>query len=112
VGTTLTNVPVTVVNNPERERYEASLDGQVVGFAQYRVHPYAVELTHVEVDEACEGQGIGSALARAALDDIRAQGAQVVPVCPFVASYIRRHPGYADLVADRARGTGPGAGSR
>lgn len=105
-------MPVTVVNSPERERYEAVLDGQVVGFAQYRVHPYAVELTHVEVDEAYEGQGIGSVLARAALDDIRAQGAQVVPVCPFVASYVKRHPGYADLVVDRARDTGPGTGSR
>ncbi|HET8658011.1 MAG TPA: GNAT family N-acetyltransferase [Micromonosporaceae bacterium] len=105
-------MPVTVVNNPERERYEAVLNGQIVGFAQYRVRPYAVELTHVEVDEAYEGQGIGSAIARAALDDIRAQGAQVVPVCPFVASYVRRHPAYSDLVADRARDTGPGAGPR
>jgi predicted GNAT family acetyltransferase len=56
-----------------------------------------------EVPEALEGQGIGSALARGALDDVRAQGLQVIPLCPFVAAFIRRHPEYLDLVSPVSR---------
>ena len=57
-----------------------------------------VLLIHTEVAEAVEGQGLGSRLVRGALDDIRARGLKVAPVCPFVLSYLERHPEYADLV--------------
>jgi len=56
-------------------------------------------LVHTDVATSVEGSGVGSALVAGALDDIRARGLRVVPVCPFVAAYVRRHPGYADLVA-------------
>jgi predicted GNAT family acetyltransferase len=58
-----------------------------------------VALTHAEVDSAFEGKGLGSRLAKAALDDIRRQHKTVRPQCPFVIGYIRRHPEYGDLVA-------------
>jgi len=53
---------------------------------------------HTEVDEAVEGTGVGSQLVRVALDDLRVRGVGLVPVCPFVAAYLRRHPEYGDLV--------------
>ena len=59
--------------------------------------------THTEVVPQFEGQGLGSRLAKFALDDVRRRGLQVVPVCTFVAGYIRRHPEYHDLVSEANR---------
>jgi predicted GNAT family acetyltransferase len=91
---------VTVTDVPERRRYEASLGGRAVGLAAYRRDGGTVVFTHTEVDPAAEGRGVGAALARAALDDVRARGLRAVPACPFIAGWIERHPEYADLVAD------------
>ena len=55
--------------------------------------------THTEIDPAFEGHGVGSALAKAALDDVRAKGLKAVPLCPFIRTWIDRHPDYEDLVA-------------
>lgn len=88
----------TVTNNEAESRYEIQVDGQVVGFADYSVSPGVIAIPHTEVDPAFEGRGLGSQLASAALDDIRQQGMRVAPHCPFIATYIRRHPEYADLV--------------
>ena len=57
-------------------------------------------MPHTEVDPRFEGRGAGSALASSALDSVRGVGGRVVPTCSFVASYIERHPEYADLVAE------------
>ena len=92
----------TVRNNPDRHRYEIEVDGAVAGFAAYRQRPGRVVFTHTEIKPGHEGQGLGGQLARGALDDVRAQGLAVVPLCPFIASYIRKHPEYADLVAEDA----------
>ena len=90
--------PVTVSENPGADRFEA-LDesGLVAGFAAYRRSPGRIVFTHTEVDDAYEGRGVGSALVRGALDAVRAEGLQVVALCPFVKRYIDRHPEYADL---------------
>ena len=90
------------VAGPE-ERRRAPLRGvhrrRAVGFAQYQLTDKLVVFTHTEVDDKCEGMGVGSALARAALDDVRAEGtAQVLPRCPFIKGWIEHHPDYADLV--------------
>lgn len=95
---------ITVSDNPTMERYEAVVDGRLAGFAHYRMRPDGVAITHTEVLPEFEGHGIGARLARAALDDIRARGQRVIPLCPFVAAFIRRHPEYADLTVDRYRG--------
>lgn len=95
---------VEVRKNEERQRYEAMVDGQVAGFAEYRPVGNAMMLPHTEVDSAHEGGGVGSALARHALDDIRSAGKQVIPMCPFIAAYIRRHPEYVDLIHPQQRG--------
>lgn len=91
-------MPTTVRNNPERHRYEIVVDDAVAGFVGYRSKPGLLIFTHTQIESAYEGQGLGSRLARAALDDVRAQGLRLVPVCPFIAGYLERHPEYADLV--------------
>lgn len=91
-------------DNPEQERYELWVDGSPVGFAQYRVHGDRITIPHTEVDPAYRGRGLGDALAHAALEDIRRQGLELVPRCPFIAAYVRRHPDeYLDLVAPGIR---------
>ena len=82
-----------VVRDHERElRYELTLDGEVLGFIRYRRHPDSVVLVHTDVDPAYEGQGLGSMVVQGALDDLRERGLRVVPLCPFVREYLRRHP--------------------
>jgi len=87
-----------VVDVPEKSRYELRLGGRLVGLAAYRRRDGYVALTHTEVDEACEGCGFGSRLAAAALDDARRQGLRVLPLCPFIAHYVEKHPDYQELV--------------
>lgn len=89
---------VIVTNNPEENRYEAIVDGALAGFAEYQLTDELVVMTHTEVDRAFEGRGVGGALARFALDDIRGHGTRkVLPICPFIKVWIVKHPDYADL---------------
>jgi uncharacterized protein len=88
-----------VVDVPEQNRYELRLHGRLIGLAAYRRRNGRVVLTHTEVDEKCAGQGFGTRLVLAALDDARRQGVVVVPLCPFAAYLIGEHPDYEDLVA-------------
>jgi len=89
---------VAVRDNPTASRYELLHEDDVVGEILYRLTPDAVVLVHTEVLPSLEGEGFGARLVAGALDDIRARGLHVVPLCPFVRSYIRRHPDYRDLV--------------
>jgi uncharacterized protein len=84
---------VVVRNNPAELRYELVVDGHVAGEILYRTTRDAVALVHTEVSPALEGQGLASQLVSAALDDIRGRGLRVIPICPFVRAYIRRHAG-------------------
>ena len=87
-----------IVNNTAAHRFELVVDGHVAK-AWYRLSPGVITFTHTDVPKALEGKGIGSRLARAGLDYARAQGLKVVPLCPFVAGWLKKHPEYADLVA-------------
>ena len=91
---------VVVKNHPDLLRYEAHLDGELAGFAAYRLEDGRITFTHTEVDPTFEGKGIGSALARGALDDVRATGGlTVLPLCPFIKGWIAKHEDYQDLFA-------------
>lgn len=90
--------------NGERARYEILVNGQVVGFAEFRPVGDAVMLPHTEINEGHEGEGLGSQLAKFALDDVRNAGKRVIPMCPFIAAYIRRHPEYVALIHPQQRG--------
>jgi predicted GNAT family acetyltransferase len=90
---------ISVEDNRERQRFEASLDGKLVGFADYRPRGGALAFTHTEVEPRLRGRGIGGALVGMALDRVRADGGRVLPLCSFVAEYVASHPEYGDLVA-------------
>ena len=93
-------------DNAEASRYELTIDGVVAGYVEYHDRGNRRSLNHTVVEPAYEGQGLGSQLARGALDDARARGLDVLPYCPFIRSYIARHrDAYLDLVpeADRAK---------
>jgi uncharacterized protein len=97
---------VVVTRNEDEHRWEARVGGELAGFAAYRLTDELVVFTHTEVDPAFEGRGVGSTLARHALDDVAEEGTrQVMPLCPFIKAWIARHPDYVPLVYGAATGT-------
>ena len=103
---------LTVRDNPESDSYDALIEDKVVGSIVYqRGHDLAgprIIFRSTVVDPQMRGHGIGSKLVKAALDDVRAQGATLTSYCSFVDEYIADHQEYADLV-DR---THPGQSHR
>ena len=87
-----------VRDNKSLSRFELDVEG-AVAFANYRLAPHAVIITHTETPRALRGRGIASELVKGALDLIRADGRKVVAGCGFVADYLRRHPEFTDLTA-------------
>jgi predicted GNAT family acetyltransferase len=90
--------PVEIRNDPQSERYVATIGGTEAGAVYYERGGNQITFTHTEVSDAFGGHGVGGKLAELALDEARSAGAEVVPQCPFVAHYIARHPAYLDLV--------------
>lgn len=88
---------MNITNNTEQRQWQVEADGKLA-VLKYQQRDGRVIYTHTEVPSELEGRGIASALARAALDDARSRALHVVPMCPFVAAYIRKHPEYGDLV--------------
>lgn len=88
---------VPVHNSPGKNRFEANIEGHTA-FVDYKRHGDTIWLTHTEVPKELEGRGIGSALAKHALDYAAANSLHVVPACPFIEDYIGSHPEYASLV--------------
>lgn len=90
---------VVTSHNSDQHRYEARVDGELAGFIQYRESVGLVNLFHTEVDDRFEGQGIGSKLARFALDDLRDDpDRRALATCPFIVSWIGKHPEYAEAL--------------
>ncbi len=94
----MTDTEPRVVDDPESGRIELLVDGEVAGFVEYRRTGSSVAFTHTVIDPAFEGRGLGSVLARGALDASREAGSRVLLFCPFIRGYIQRHPAYLDLV--------------
>ncbi len=89
---------VHVRNNSEQHRYEAHVGGALAGFVDYQLAAELAVLTHTEVNVSFEGQGIGSRLARAALDDVRERGLKALVICPFITRWIGNHREYLDVL--------------
>jgi predicted GNAT family acetyltransferase len=87
----------TVVNNPERKRYELAVDGHIAA-TYYEKADGVVTFVHTEVPPELGGKGIGSKLIRGALDQVRAEGLKVIAQCPFVKAFIEKHEDYQDLL--------------
>jgi uncharacterized protein len=90
---------MTLTDVPERHRFELEVDGELVGFVDYRADDATVVMTHAEIDPRSGGRGLGSEMVKGALDAVRTSGRSVVPRCSFVAAYIDRHPEYQALLA-------------
>jgi len=90
---------ITVTRNDELGRFEATVDGELAGYAEFTAGEGRIDFTHTNVDDEFEGHGVGSTLVGEALDQVRAAGLDVIATCPFVRSYIERHEEYADLLA-------------
>ncbi len=88
-----------VRHEPEQSRYTISVDGRLAGIAEYEERGGALVFPHTEIDPLLRGQGLGAQLVQAALDDVRARGGRIVPVCWFVAQFVDEHPEYEDLLA-------------
>lgn len=86
-----------VRDNKAQSRFELDVEGGVA-FANYRVTPAAVVITHTETPHALRGHGIASQLIEGALALIRADGRKVTAGCGFVVDYLHKHPEYADMV--------------
>ena len=86
-----------VVDYPEKKRYEAIIEGAIARI-EYIKAKDKIYLTHTEVPQALEGKGVGSKLVAKVLEDIDQQGLTLVPLCPFVALYLKRHPEWKRLV--------------
>ncbi|WOQ16567.1 GNAT family N-acetyltransferase [Raineyella sp. W15-4] len=90
---------VIVTRNESEGRYEARVDGELAGFAEYQLATNLIVFTHTETRPAFEGKGVGSALARTALDEVRAEGdREVLAICPFINGWMHRHPDYLDML--------------
>jgi predicted GNAT family acetyltransferase len=94
---------IEVADARERERYELSIDGEVVGFTAYRARPGLIAFIHTEVDERLQGRGLADRLIRFALEDARTRGLAVLPFCPFVKAFIERHREFEALVPEAYR---------
>lgn len=87
-----------VRNNKTLSRYELDVDG-ATAFANYRLAPGKVIITHTETPRALRGRGIASELVQGALEQIRLEGLKVVAGCSFVVDYLDKHPEFADVTA-------------
>lgn len=87
----------TVTNNTSRHRYEISLGIEVAGFAQYLDRDGQRIFFHTEIDEQFSGQGLARTLVSKALSDTRSSDKRIVPVCPYVAKYLKTHHDYDDI---------------
>lgn len=86
----------SVRDNKSLSRFELNVEG-AVAFANYRLAPSTVIITHTETPRALRGRGIASELVKGALELIRADGLKVVAGCGFVVDYLSKHPEFADL---------------
>jgi uncharacterized protein len=91
-----------VTDDEAQSRYELTVAGELAGFLTYKRRDQVISLIHTEVEPAFQGRGLATHLARFSLDDARKRGLAVLPFCPYVNSWIKKHPDYTDLVpADR-----------
>lgn len=95
----MSNPTDEVVNNPEKYRFEV-ISGSMVSKLDYRLGRDRIALVHTEVPDELQGQGIGSALVKFALEFAKKNELTVLPNCPFAAAYIERHPEWQDIVGE------------
>ena len=95
----------SVRDDPQELRYQLLDDsGVMIGQIRYVLEPGAVVLVHTEVDPEFQGHGLAGELVQGAMNDLRERGLKMIPVCPYVRAWLRRHPEQADLVLEPVKG--------
>ena len=94
------NMKKKVTDNKQEQRYELPVEGYICYIDYMKPEEGVVCLTHTEIPFAIQNKGYGNELVEAVLTEIEQEGAKVVPLCGFVASYIEKHPQWMVLVAD------------
>jgi len=94
-----TDADLPVVHNMAAKRFEIRLDGKIA-FSKYLLVDGKMIIEHTEVPVELEGKGIAGRIVRMVLDYARARKFRVMPLCPFTAGFIHRHPEYQDLVLE------------
>lgn len=89
---------IQIHDDTENHRYVISVAGEPAGMAVYHIKGDRYFFVHTETSPEYRGEGLASKLATFALDDMRDRGELIVPLCPFIAAFVRRHPEYQDLV--------------
>lgn len=97
------SVAESVADNPDASRYEMRVDGKLAGFINYHIRGETISLIHTEVDPGFQGRGVAGRLARYSLDDARKRQLAVLPFCPYVQSWLKKHPEYTDLIPEDRR---------
>jgi predicted GNAT family acetyltransferase len=88
-----------VVDNPAEKRYELWHNGELAGWIEYALRHDNYVLLHTEVHEPRRNKGLGTRLVKGTLDDLRANGRLMIPICPFITAFLRNNPEYRDLIA-------------
>jgi hypothetical protein len=91
--------PITVTHNKARQRYEVLLPDGDHAVIAYEMMGDKMGLMHTVVPEAHEGKGIAGTMAKFALEEAKEQGIKVLPYCPYIQTYVKRHPEYNDIIA-------------
>ncbi|MFI2632344.1 GNAT family N-acetyltransferase [Streptomyces collinus] len=87
----------SVQRSDTEQLYAVLVDGHRAGLTAYRDRGEQRVFFHTETDDTFAGRGLAAELVRQALTDVRASGKRMVPVCPYIASYLKRHDGFADI---------------
>jgi len=93
-------VTIEVRDHPAALQYEVSVDGRPAGVLRYTLDGDVVTLVHTEIEPKYEGHGVGAQLVKGALEDLRARGKKLVPLCEYVLAYLERHDEYRDLIQE------------
>lgn len=88
-----------VRDNADKQRYELAVEGGLV-FADYRRQGDKLLIVHTETPPALQGRGLAGQLVKGMLEDVRARGLKIVPLCSYIVAYLERHPEERDLVAE------------
>ncbi len=96
---------VEVIDNTGAHQFEAALDGHLAT-STYRLSQGTLTILHTTVPPELEGRGVGSALVRFVLASARERGLKIIPLCPFFAAWLARHPEEADIISPRYKGSG------
>ncbi len=91
-----------LIDNIDENQYEFRIGKHIAKIEYIKTDKGEIYLTHTETPVELEGQGIASALTKKVLADIEKKGLRLVPLCPFVAGYIRKHPEWGKLVSGKS----------